>query len=107
MKEKITHLSQLIRNSRAIIEEKKELYIQGLEFFSPEALAELESLLESEKNRLEEIHAQDAIEREKINQDASQKMEVTLKTALKLATAEQESGEKESAEDILQKLDTL
>ncbi len=105
--EEQTKIAELIKNSRALSEDKKELYLQSVSFFSQETLKNLQTLLEHEQETLSAIHAEDLIEREKINQAAALRIDQTFKKALTFAMADQEAGEKEGAEDLLQKLDQL
>ncbi len=100
-------IEELIKQTHALSEEKKALFLQAVSSLSPEDINELQKTFDHEHQMLTDIEADAEIKREAIEQEFSQIIDQAFKTHMRRITSEQEEGEKLQSEDILKKLDTV
>ena len=100
-------IEEMIKQTHALSEEKKVLFLQAVFSLSPEDIDELKKIFDHEKQMLADIEADAKAQREAIEQEFSQTIDQAFKTHMRRITSEQEEGEKLQSEDILKKHDTV
>lgn len=100
-------LKKLIKNSKAIAEKSKEVYLRMLDLLPENRMLELLSILNKEVEGLSAIESTSKAEKSDLNKRYIEEIGEFFKKEQKSAMDEEEKEEKEKAQDILKELENL